>query len=84
MPKGWRNIKETDLPSKPRATTKTMQLSLQVVASLKPGVAAQIELDADESARGIKGSVRKAAKALGVEVELSDQDGVVYVRLAKA
>jgi hypothetical protein len=82
MPKSWTNIKESDLPTRPKATTKTMQMSLDVVSSLKAGVAAQVELEEGESARGIKGSLRKAAKALGVEVELADHNNMVFVRLA--
>lgn len=53
-----------------------------MVASLVAGKVAKIELEGNETARGAKASVTRAAKKLGRSVAVWDSEGAVYAQLA--
>jgi hypothetical protein len=66
-----------------KPTTKAADQSRQVIESLVPGKVAQIELAEGENVRGVKVSLTRAARTLGTEVTLWDNDGVIYAELTK-
>jgi hypothetical protein len=77
----WYNLPVTDIPRPPKATTPSMQRSYDVIDSLKPGVGAAVPVPEGKLAKGLKSSLSKAAKALGVQVVFTEANGMVYVEL---
>ena len=65
-----------------RTTNKRTQLTNEIVGSLVPGKVAKVELTGNETIRGTKAAITRAAKRLGRNIRTWDSNGVVYAELA--
>jgi hypothetical protein len=74
-------IRPDEAPPKPRPTACTMTRQVEeMLANLKPGSVTKIDLEGNETARGVKSSITRAARRMGKEVDLWDAAGSVFVQ----
>ncbi len=64
-------------------TSERRRLSEDVVVSLTPGKVAEIKLGPDDTPRGVKASLTRAAKRHDREVRSWDVKGIVYAELVE-
>jgi len=75
-------IDRSKAPEPPRpGVSKNVAVYDQLVASLVPGRVARIEPDPNETPRGIKTSIARAAQRAGRRVRSWGQGNVVYAEL---
>jgi hypothetical protein len=75
-------IRPEEAPPKPRPTASKMTRQVEeMLTNLKPGAVARIDLEGDETARGLKSSITRAARRMGKDVDLWDASGAVFVQL---
>lgn len=75
-------IDAKDVPQGAKPVGGKAKASQALVQSLEAGQAARVEAGAGESLSGLRGSITRAAKALGIAVQITKHDGVLYVQLA--
>lgn len=75
-------IDAKDVPQLVKQGGSKAKASQALVQSLEAGKAARVEPSAGESLGGLRGSITRAAKALGIAVRITKHDGVLYVQLA--
>jgi hypothetical protein len=52
-----------------------------MLANLRSGMVARIELEGGETARGVKSSITRAARRLGKDVDVWDAAGSVFAQM---
>ena len=78
-------IDRSKAPEPPRpGASKNVAVYDRLVAALEPGKVARIEPDPNETPRGIKTSLARAAKRAGRQLRSWDHGNVVYVELVEA
>ena len=75
-------IRPDEAPPKPRPTASKMTRQVEeMLANLKPGSVAKIDLEGNETARGVKSSITRAARRMGKDVDLWDAAGSVFAQM---
>jgi len=64
-----------------KPTTKRGQVSQQLITGLTKGKVLQVPVRSDQTPRGIKVSLVRAAKSLNKSIDIWDIDGIVYAEL---
>ncbi|HEU5432552.1 MAG TPA: hypothetical protein VFU81_12865 [Thermomicrobiales bacterium] len=75
-------IRPEEAPPKPRPTASKLTRQVeQMLTNLKPGTVAKIDREGDETTRGVKASITRAAKRMGKNVDTWDAGGAVFAQL---
>jgi hypothetical protein len=71
-------------PPKPATAQNKRQMTVQtIVMELVPGKAARVQLEGNETAKGVKASITRMARRLGKSVNVWDAQGAVYAEVAE-
>lgn len=74
-------INEKDAPPAPGKMTKGMEESSAILAQLGKGKVAAVTPDGDQTMRGLKASMSRAAKRQGTKITAWDVEGTLYIKL---
>ncbi|HEX5500325.1 MAG TPA: hypothetical protein VFX03_13895 [Thermomicrobiales bacterium] len=75
-------ISSEEAPPKPRPTASKMTRQVEaMLANLKAGTVAKIDLEDHETARGVKSSITRASRRMGKDVDIWDAAGSVFAQM---
>jgi len=73
-------INEKDAPPAPDKMSKNAAEAASIVSRLKKGTVARVEPEADQTIRGLRVNLARAAKQSGVRLQTWDVGGILYVK----